>query len=253
MQDLANRIAVVTGAGSGIGREVARFLAARGARVLAVDLNEDTVRNACADTAGGMSPCKRDVTEQDAPAQIMAACLAAFGTAPSILVNNAGAGNARSAHETSDEDWDRYIDINLRTVFRMSREAISRFGKAGGAIVNVASIFGLVGVQGCAPYSAAKAAIIGLTRQMAADYGSRNVRVNAIAPGLIATPATRERIAHSEQIHDVLIRGTPLGRVGTPLDVARAAAFLCSEEAAFITGQTLAVDGGWSTTRYRSQ
>ena len=253
MDRFGQSVAIVTGAASGIGREIALVLARQGARVLAVDRNGDGLREVCAQAQGTMTPCVTELTRADAPASVFAACTAAFGAPLSILVNNAGLGNARAAHETSDEVFDRYLDLNLRITFRMSRDALAAFGPDGGAIVNIASIFGLVGFPRSAPYAAAKAALGGLTRQMAADYGARGVRVNAIAPGLIATPATAERIASNTLFQEGLIRATPLGRPGTPKDVADAVAFLCSGEAAFISGQTLAVDGGWSTTHYVPQ
>lgn len=249
-QNFERKIAVVTGAGGGIGREIAIHLARVGAHVLAVDLNEEGLRVTANSSAGiAVQPC--NLCEQDAASAVMQRARQEFGSAPYILINNAGVGNARSALETSNEDWDRFLDVNLRTVFTMSSAALRQF-TGGGCIVNIASIFGLVGVQGSAPYSAAKAAIVGLTRQMAADYGPSGVRVNAVAPGLIETPATALRIAESAQFQNVLVRRTPLGRAGTPSDIAKAVAFLASEDASFITGQTLAVDGGWSTTHFLS-
>jgi 3-oxoacyl-[acyl-carrier protein] reductase len=125
--------------------------------------------------------------------------------------------------------------------------------KTGGAIVNVASIFGMIGFPGTAAYAAAKAGVAGLTRQMAADYGPGGIRVNAIAPGLIETGMTQKRIAESEWFRGQMTDMTPLGRNGQPDDIAAAAAFLLSDDAAFISGQVLVVDGGWLTTRYRAQ
>jgi len=247
--DFAGQVAVVTGAGGGIGREIALHLGRAHARVLAVDRNAEGLRDTAV-SFDGIATHACDLCEPSAAPAVMAAAQQAFGQPLSILVNNAGVGNARAAHETSDADWDRFLEVNLRTVFKMSTEALAQFGAGGGCIVNIASIFGLVGVQGSAPYSTAKAAIVGLTRQMAADYGPRGVRINAVAPGLIATTATAERIAASAQFQNVLVRRTPLGRTGTPSDIARAVAFLASEDAAFVTGQTLAVDGGWSTTHF---
>ncbi|HYF19000.1 MAG TPA: SDR family oxidoreductase, partial [Ramlibacter sp.] len=144
----------------------------------------------------------------------------------------------------------RYYDINLRTTFRLSREAVAAFGDQGGSIVNTASTVALVGMPGMAPYSAAKAAVVGLTRQMAAEYGRRGIRVNAVAPGLIETPATAARI-RDHAFEDAVTRARPLARVGVPLDVARAFLFFASEESSFITGTVLPVCGGWSTTRFR--
>lgn len=247
--NFSGQVAVVTGAGGGIGREIALHLARAGARILAVDLKADGLRETAA-CAEGMATHACDLCDPSAAPAVMAAVQKAFNQPLAILVNNAGMGNARSAHETSNADWEHYLDVNLGTIFRMSTAALPRFATNGGCIVNIASIFGLVGVQGAAPYAAAKAGIVGLTRQMAADYGPRGVRINAVAPGLIATAATAERIAANERFQNVLVRRTPLGRIGTPSDIARAVAFLASEDASYITGQTLAVDGGWSTTHF---
>ena len=123
-------------------------------------------------------------------------------------------------------------------------------GEGGGSIINIASIFGVLGFPTSSVYSATKAAVIGLTQNMAADYGPRGIRVNAIAPGVIETPLTSERLRTNDWFRDTLVNGTPLGRVGQPEEIAAAAAFLCSDDASFITGQTLAVDGGWSTTKF---
>src|SRR5262249_12476199 len=118
------------------------------------------------------------------------------------------------------------------------------------AIVNIASVFGEVGFPGAAPYSAAKAGVIGLTRQMTADYGAQNVRINAIAPGLIATPATADRMANNPRYRALTIDQIPAGRAGTPEDIAAVALFLCSPAASYVSGQVITVDGGWTATRY---
>jgi len=248
------KIAVVTGGASGIGAATAGLLARLGAQVLYVDRNGEGVQAASdAATGAGFKAAAYaiDLTEKDAPKAIFAAARATFGAVPSILVNNAGLGNARSAEETDDDAWHKWIEMNLTTVFRMSREAISCF-TSDGSIVNVSSVFGLTGFRGSAPYSAAKAGIVGLTRQMAADYGARGIRINAVAPGLVATPATQERINSNALFKHSFGYGTPLERYGRPEDVANAIAFLSSPMSAFITGQVLAVDGGWTMTHYRS-
>jgi len=252
---LKGQAAIITGAGSGIGRATTRRLMADGADVLAVDVNAeglDETRDLARDMPGRCVTLARDITEDDAPEAIVAACLEAFGGLR-ILVNNAGVGGAAAAHKTEDEDLDHVLDINLRALFRMARESVTaiRAGGEGGSIVQLASVFGLVGARSSSTYAASKAAVVGLTQNMAADYGPYGIRVNAVAPGLILTPMSRDNIEKSAYFRDLMIDSTPLGRVGAPEDIANGIAFLCSDEAGFISGHTLTIDGGWSTTKFR--
>ncbi len=251
---LANRAAIVTGAASGIGRATTVRLAADGAHVLAVDRNAGGLAETLELAAAGPGRCAMyhgDVTDQDTPAGMVRACQEQFGDVQ-ILVNNAGIGASVAAHLTEDDDLDRFLDVNLRALFRCARETVAAMrGAGGGVIIQIASIFGMVGVPNSSIYSATKAAVIGLTQNMAADYGPGGVRVNAIAPGMILTPINEERFRENAWFQDLLLAGTPLGRVGAPRDIASAIAFLCSDEASFITGHTLVVDGGWSATRFR--
>ncbi|WP_244278475.1 SDR family NAD(P)-dependent oxidoreductase [Methylobacterium indicum] len=190
-----------------------------------------------------------DVTAADAPGAAIAAALRHFGRLD-WLVNNAGIGNAKAADQTSDAEWDRYVEINLRALFRFSREALPHLTPGRGVIVNLASVFGLFGHPRVAPSAATKAAVVGLTHQMAADYGPKGIRVNAVAPGVIETALTRERIDTDARFQALNIDPIPFPRLGRPEDVANAIHFLCSEDAAYISGHVLAVDGGWSVTNY---
>ena len=266
---LRGHAAIITGAGSGIGRATALRLIADGADVLAVDRNgEGAAETARLAKAGpqdaGWGRCiaeTRDITDTDAPAAMVESCKQAFGGV-TILVNNAGIGASTAVHQTKDEDLDRFLDINLRALFRCAGAAVTAIREGGpeddsgerrkgGVIINIASIYGIMGVPGSSIYSATKAAVIGLTRNMAADYGPDNIRVNAIAPGMILTPMNRDRFETNEYFRDMTLNATPLGRVGAPEDIANGIAFLCSDDASFISGHVLAIDGAWSATKFR--
>ena len=252
---LANNIAVITGAGSGIGRATTARFVAEGAQVLAVDRNAEGAIETARLAGNGPGRCvamEQDVTADDAPQKVFAHCAAELGAA-NILINNAGIGGSKAMHLTDDESMDAFLDVNLRALIRFSRSAVQglRARGQGGCIINLSSVFGMRGFPGSSVYSATKAAVIGLTQNMAADYGPYNIRVNAIAPGLIETPLTADRIHNNALFRDAMIDSTPLRRPGTPGDIAAAIAFLCSADANFITGQTLAVDGGWTTTKFR--
>ena len=249
LTNLSGRTAVVTGAGQGIGEAIAQALLAAGATVIAVDREAQGIE-ALAASHPNVIPVLGDVTDVNLPQQIGEAIDKA-GLQLDILVNNAGVARGAHALETTDEDFTRYFDINVLGLFRLSRWSVERMMRTGGgSIVNTASIFGLIGALNSCGYSASKAAVIGLTRQMATDFGPNGIRVNAVAPGLIETPLTAERIRTEPWRRHQMIDGAPLRRAGQPQDVARAVRFLASDEASFITGQILAVDGGWAMGRY---
>ncbi|MEU5930448.1 MULTISPECIES: SDR family NAD(P)-dependent oxidoreductase [Streptomyces] len=249
---LAGRIAIVTGAASGIGRETALLFSSRGAQVLAVDLAAEGLESLAEQAEKQGSPLVthvQDLRAERAAQEVFDVCRARVGV-PDVLANIAGKAGDKSADSTTDEDFDFFVSVNLTTTFRMARQAVLHF-EEGGSIINTSSAFAVVGVGGSAPYSAAKGAVSSLTRQMAADYGPRNIRVNAVAPGLIETPATAPRI-RAGQFDDTVTKARPIPRVGQPRDIAAAFAFLASDDSSFITGVTLPVCGGWSTTRYRA-
>lgn len=242
-----NKIAVITGAAAGIGRATADLFAARGARVIAVDRDADGLE-ALADSE--MATLCADMVDSDLP-EAVAGRIAAMGGTLAILVNNAGIGGGGRMDQTSDEDVRRHFEVNVFSLFRLARFAVGEMQAAGGgSIVNVASIYAEIGATGSASYSASKGAVAALTRQMATDYGHNGIRVNAVAPGLIETPLTEDRIRNEPWRHKVFVEQSPLQRVGQPDNVARAIAFLASDEAAFVSGEILRVDGGWAMGRY---
>jgi NAD(P)-dependent dehydrogenase (short-subunit alcohol dehydrogenase family) len=246
---LKDRVAIVTGAASGIGRAIASRFLDEGARVFAVDRNPDTLA-ALPPDSDRWARHLSDVSVKGTSEPLIAACVARFGGLD-ILVNNAGLGNSKPAHETSDDDFDYWINANLSGGFRLTRDALPQLRARKGNVLNMASGLGLVGMARQAAYSSAKGAIIALTRQMAAEYGPDGVRFNAVAPGLIETPATAERLRTDADYRDSNIGSMPLKRAGQPAEVASAAAFLCSDDASFITGHILVVDGGMTSTRVR--
>lgn len=243
----AGKTAIVTGAGSGIGFAIAELMSSQGAQVLAVDRDTAGLARLGAD----IDTVTADVTDPALPDTLRQKL---EGRPLSILVNNAGIGGGGRADETGEEDFRRYFEINVLALFSLSKFAVSAMRQSGGGtIVNIASIYAIVGATGSAGYSTSKAAVDGLTRQMATDFGPENIRVNAVAPGLIETPLTAERIRREAWRRHIFVEQAPLRRVGLPGDIAQAVAFLASDEAAFITGATLRVDGGWAVGRYPRQ
>lgn len=245
---LRGRTAIVTGAGQGIGLAITEALLAAGAHVVAVD--REAAGLAALAGRDGITVHQGDVTDPALP-EALGSVLDGADLRLDILCNNAGIARGAHALDTTDADFTRYFEVNVLGLFRLSRWAVGRMMRQGaGSIVNTASIFGEIGAQNSCGYSTSKASVIGLTRQMANDFGPNGIRVNAVAPGLIETPLTAERIRTESWRRLHMIDGAPLRRAGKPEDVARAVRFLASDEASFITGQILAVDGGWAMGRY---
>lgn len=239
---MAGKVALITGAARGQGAAAARLFAAEGARVVLGDVLDTEG----AEIAAGLAGARYQHLDVTADADWEAAVAAAergFGGLD-VLVNNAGLTRARGVEQTRDEDWDRVIAVDQTGAWRGMRAALPALRRrGGGAIVNVASIYGLVGSRSSTAYHAAKGALLAMTRQAAAEYAAQGLRVNAVLPGVIDT-------AMLADIRDdwlrALVARTPMGRLGRPEEVAAAMLFLASDEASYITGALLAVDGGYT-------
>jgi len=257
LNSLQGRTAVVTGASyAGIGGATCRLLAQCGVWVIACDREPDGPNRLAAEHSA-ITPLIADIRDTTLPDQIDA-LLQAQGREVDVLVNNAGIGRGHHVLETSDDEAREFFEVNLLGALRLSRWAVGAMmrrapnetGGGRGAIVNVSSVFGLVGAENSAGYSASKAALSGLTMQMATDYGPSGIRINAVAPGLIETPLTADRIRNQPWRSRIMVDEAPIRRLGRPEDVAYAIRFLASDEAAYITGLTLPVDGGWISGRF---
>jgi 3-oxoacyl-[acyl-carrier protein] reductase len=242
--DLQGKVAVVTGSARGIGRAIALELARRGAEVVISDVDQAGAEEAAGEirALGRRSLAVRcDVARREEVQALVARTVEELGRLD-IFVNNAGITRDTLLVRMSDEQWDPVLAINLKGTFHGCQAAAKLMMKArSGKIVNVASVTGLVGNVGQANYSASKAGVIALTRTVAKELAARNVQANAIAPGFIETEMTREM---SEKARAAFLENVPLGRAGTPEDVAHLVAFLCSPRADYITGQCITIDGG---------
>ncbi|MBJ6135263.1 SDR family oxidoreductase [Ochrobactrum sp. Q0168] len=240
------KVVLITGGARGIGRATAeRFLAA-GHKVVVTDKSAEALEPLRQSFPERSAVIEQDISERTAPDDAVRFALDRFGRLD-VLVNNAGIGGANpDITKETEEGLDDMLNINLRAHIRFCQIALPALG-AGACIVNVASIVGLRGNAGNGVYSIAKAGIVGLTRQLAADYGPLGIRVNAVAPGLIETPMTRDKIRANPAFQAQLINRTPFPRIGCPEDIANAVYFLASDEAGFVNGHVLVVDGGWLT------
>lgn len=245
------QVAIVTGASSGIGFGCATTLAGQGMAVLGTGRDPDRLAE-LERTIGDpdrIATLAVDLTADDAPAQIVAAALARWGRID-FLVNNAGVGSPKPLHETDDDSLDLFLDIMLRAPFRLARDVIGHM-RPGSAIINVTSTFAVVGGLRGGAYSAAKGGLTSLTAHIACQYGAQGIRCNAVAPGVTLTPMVATRL-EDERFRKINTEMTPHQRLGKVEDIASTVAFLCSEGGSFINGQTIVVDGGWSSTKYLS-
>ena len=250
MQRLNGRIALVTGAGGGIGRAIAHAFAAEGALVHVTDVDAATADAVTGEirAAGGAAEARGlDVTDAAAVLAMFARLKTAHGKLD-ILVNNAGLNVRSDFRHMTDADWLKIRETNLDGVVRLSRDGFALLQASGkGVIVNLASIMAERGMRQLTAYSATKGAVAALTRGLAVEYAPFGIRANYLAPGFVETALT-ERVLRNKTINQALIDQTPLRRFGTPEDIAKAAVFLASDDAAFITGTGLTVDGGMSAS-----
>lgn len=243
---LDGRRALVTGGASGIGEQTVRTLAQAGAQVLIADLNKEAADKLAAEVGVGASGVALDVSD---PASVAAA----FSKIDELdyLINNAGVGSVGTIEECAHEEWSRVMRVNIDGPFLVTQAALPLLLSSGhGAVVNIGSVAGLVGVKRRFAYCASKGAVVAMTRQLAADYSGR-LRVNCICPGTVDTPFVEAYLekyhAHEkEQMRAQLNTRQPIGRLGKPSEIAHMALYLCSDEAEFVHGATLEIDGGWT-------
>ncbi|MGD0986947.1 MAG: SDR family oxidoreductase [Candidatus Sulfotelmatobacter sp.] len=247
---LQGKTAIITGGAGGIGRATALLFAREGAAVCVVDLNEDSGREVAREiaAAGGRATFERaDVTHESNCRRVVERTVEELGGIH-ILFNNVGIIRRASVLETSEQDWDAVMAVNVKSVFLMSRVVVPMMAAAGGgSIINMASGWGLAGGAKAAAYCASKGAVVLLTRAMAIDHGPQNIRVNSICPGDTDTAMLRSEARQLGEAEDRFLAGSanrPLGRVGRPEEIAHTALYLASDASSFVTGTALVVDGG---------
>jgi NAD(P)-dependent dehydrogenase (short-subunit alcohol dehydrogenase family) len=249
--ELKGRVALVTGGAAGIGAGIAERFVEEGASIAIFDINGEGARERAHQLCriGPVLAIQGDVASEDSARNAVRQTVAHFGSLD-VLVNNAGIEVAGAIPSMENEAWDRQLAVNLKGAFNFCKHAIPHMRGRGGVIINISSVRAFVSYPGGAAYDSSKAALIAFTRTLALDHGKDKIRVNAVCPGYVDTPMTQEwlkTVPDREETMRQLLAVHPLGRMGTPRDVAEAALFLASDAASFITGTVLVVDGGMST------
>jgi NAD(P)-dependent dehydrogenase (short-subunit alcohol dehydrogenase family) len=249
---LEGEIAIVTGGSRGIGRAVVEVFVAHGASVVFCDLDADLGHSVAREVGDRAKFVAADVSVESDVAAVAQACTAAFGPA-SILVNNAGVNANFDATTMTGDDWDRFMGVDLKSAWLGAKYVLPHMREVGrGAIVNVASMHALATLEGFFPYAAAKSGLVGMTRSLALDFGPYGIRVNAVAPGYIRTRLVQDSIdrnADPEAAERSMVAGIALRRIGKPVEIANVIRFLASEDASYITGTTIHIDGGVTARR----
>lgn len=247
MNRLEGKIAVVTGAGSGIGRAIADAFAAEGASVTLADKNETSAQDAAQQIRQRGQAAKAfgcDVTSAVQVKQLFSQ-IASESAGLDILVNCAGMGQLGTVVDLDEATWDLVMAVNVKSIYLCAHEAVPLMRpRSGGRIINIASVSGITASAGRAAYTASKGAVVMLTRAMALDHAADSINVNAICPGVVVTAMT-ERSLEDPDVRDQKLRDTPLGRLADPTEIAPAAVYLASDDASFVTGSALIIDGGW--------
>lgn len=251
---LQGKLALVTAAGQGIGRANALAFVREGARVIAIDIDAAALHSLHAEAGNALQPLPLDLTDAAAIATL-AASYGDAAMAPDVLVNGAGIVHSGSILEASDAEWELAWTLNVGAMFRLIRALLpGMLARGGGSIINISSVASsLKGVPNRCVYSTTKAAVIGLTKAVAADFVGRGIRCNAICPGTVESPSLQQRIAEQAQqqattpeaVRAAFVARQPMGRLGRPEEIAALAVYLASDESAFVTGTTQVIDGGW--------
>jgi NAD(P)-dependent dehydrogenase (short-subunit alcohol dehydrogenase family) len=249
---LDGEIAIVTGGSRGIGRACVEVFVAHGASVVFCDLDPDLGQSVEQEIGGAVKFVRCDVSVEDDVAAVAQACTSTFGPA-SILVNNAGVNANFDATTMTGDDWDRFMGVDLKSAWLGAKYALPHMREVGrGAIVNVASMHALATLEGFFPYAAAKSGLVGMTRSLALDWGPYGIRVNAVAPGYIRTRLVQDSIDRNPDpaaAEQSMVAGIALRRIGQPVEIANAIRFLASDEASYVSGTTLHIDGGVTARR----